>query len=133
MIVRLLSLLPDPLKWLDDALAILRHGPGHKLEWVAGSAWHGKQVEGLLNRYGIRTYWRDYGHSKRTKGVHVPRQQAAWADWLLRRAGCPLVSPPLSRSAPGPMPTDWGAPARPVGMAGAITRLLSPLRRRPQR
>lgn len=129
----LFRILPDPLKWIDDALAILRYGPGHKLEWIASSAWHGKQVEGLLNRYGIRTYWRDYGHSKRTKGVHVPRPQAVWADWLLRRAGCPLVSTQLSNVHPGALPTDWGAPARPVGMAGAITRLLSPLRRRPQR
>ena len=44
MIGKLLALLPDPLKWLDDALAILHHGRGHKLEWVASSAWRASRL-----------------------------------------------------------------------------------------
>ena len=123
---RLLAFAPDPLKWIDDVLAITHYGMGHKIEWY--KAWNGAQVETLLNRYGVKVYWRDYGHGKNTKGLHVPKAQAKWADYLLRRAGAPLVGPALSNVAPGPMPTEWGVMARPVGIAGAIVRGWMPRR-----
>lgn len=110
----------DPLKWTDDAVAILRNGWGRKIEWYKASGWTGAKVEGILRRYGISVYARDYGHGKMTKGLRVRRQQAAWADYVLRKAGCPLASPPLSNAQPGDLPKEWGVPARPIGVAGRI-------------
>ena len=123
---RLLAFLPDPLKWIDDAFAIMHYGMGHKIEWY--KAWNGAQVETLLNCYGVAVYWRDYGHGKDTKGLHVPKAQAVWADYILRRAGAPMVGPALSKVNPGPMPAEWGVMARPVGVAGAIVRGWMPQR-----
>ena len=115
----------DPLKWIDDALALLTNGPGHKLERDQSSGWAGGRVERILREYGVRVYRRDYGHGRDTLGCHVRKRQAAWADYLLRRAGCPLLSRPLSGTGakPGPMPRAWGVPARPVGLAGWIVEL----------
>ena len=112
----------DIIKWLDDLVALLANGRGHKLEWCKSSGWSGSRVERVLRRYGIRVYCRDYGHGRDTLGCRVRSQQAAWADYLLRRAGCPLLSRPLSGTGakPGPMPRAWGVPARPVGLAGRI-------------
>lgn len=128
VIGKLAAVLPDPLKWIDDAFAILRHGTGHKIEWYKTSGWNGAAVETMLNRYGIACYWRDYGHGKDRLGVHVPKQQAVWADYLLRRAGAPLAGPALSKVDPGPMPAEWGVMARPVGLAGAVVRGWMPRR-----
>ena len=126
---KLLSYIPDPLKWLDDALAVMRYGTGHKLTWYKAGGWNGAHVETMLNRYGILCYWRDYGHGGDTIGVHVPKAQAVWADYLLRKAGAPIEGPALSKAQFGPMPAEWGAPARPVGFAGVILSLVSPQQR----
>lgn len=128
VISKLAACLPDPLKWIDDALAIMHYGMGHKIEWYKVSDWNGCDVETLLNRYGVKVYWRDYGHGKNTKGLHVPKAQAKWADYLLRRAGAPLAGPALSKANLGAMPTEWGVMARPVGLAGAIVRGWMPRR-----
>ena len=113
----------DIIKWLDDLLAVLRNGQGHRLEWYKSSGWTGVNVERVLRRYGIRVYCRDYGHGRDTLACRVRSRQAAWADYLLRTAGCPLASRPLSK--PGRvMPRAWGVPARPVGLAGRIVELL---------
>jgi hypothetical protein len=128
VIGKIAAVLPDPLKWIDDAIAILHYGFGYKVEWYKGGGWNGATVERLLNRYGIRTYWRDYGHGKDRLGVHVPKQQAKWADYVLRRAGAPLAGPALSNTNPGTMPAEWGVPARSVGFAGLVLDILDPLR-----
>jgi hypothetical protein len=136
--VTILDLL-DVTKLIDDLVARSRYGRGHKLEWPHSSVWTGMKVERTLRRYGIRTYCRDYGQFKSTKGLHVPKAQAVWADWVLRRADCPLIGPPLSKVAVGPMPADWGVPARGGGFAGVIIDMLGgstpapPRRKRRQR
>ena len=119
----------DPLKWLDDALCVLRWGPGVKLTWANVSGWPGGAVERILRQYGVRVYWRQYSINGRDYGVHVLPQQAAWAEYVLRKAGCPLTSPLVSehnRSVQpgGAMPKAWGVPARPVGLAGRVVDFL---------
>jgi hypothetical protein len=114
----------DVTKLIDDLISRSRYGRGHKLEWPHSSVWTGMKVERTLRRYGIRTYCRDYGQFKPTKGLHVPKGQAVWADWVLRRADCPLIGPPLSKVVAGPMPADWGVPARGGGFAGVIIDML---------
>lgn len=114
----------DPIKWLDDLLCILRYGPGVKLTWAAVAGWPGGRVEKLLRRYGVRAYRRQYSINGRDYGVHVLPQQAAWADYILRTAGCPLTSAPRSKPG-GVMPREWGVPAKPVGFAGRVVDFLS--------
>lgn len=115
----------DPLKWVDDLLCLLRYGPGVKLTWAAASGWPGGRVEPLLQRYGVRVFRRQYSINGSDYGLHVLPQQAAWADYILRTAGCPLTSAPLSGGKAGrAMPKAWGVPARPVGFAGRVIDFL---------
>ena len=120
----------DPIKWIDDLLALIRWGPGVKLTWANVSRWPGGKVERILRRYGIRVYRRQYSVNGSDYGVHVLRQQAEWAEYLLRRAGCPLTSPLISegnRSVQpgGAMPKAWNVPAKPVGFAGRVIDFLT--------
>lgn len=120
---------PDIIKWIDDARAIRKYGLGHKIKWIVCSGWNGADVERILLRYGIPAYWRDYGIGTDERGLHVPKKQAVWADWLLRRAGCPVVSRQLSNVSDGAMPKAWSEEnpdaAHPgVGFAGWFLRIL---------
>ena len=121
----MLQFFPDPLKWLDDFLAVLRWGPGVKITWAAVSGWPGGRVEKLLRGYGVRVYRRQYSINGSDYGVHVLPQQAQWAEYLLRKAGCPLTSALISEKnrrvqGGGAMPKAWGVPAKPVGLAGRV-------------
>lgn len=109
---------PDVLKGIDDMLAVMHHGRGYKIEWTKCATWRGIDVDRHLNARGIRTYHRDYGEGKNTLGVHVPAAQAAWADYVLRRAGVPLVSPALSNAQGGAPVPAWGTGVQTVGFAG---------------
>ena len=120
----------DPIKWIDDLLCLLRWGPGVKLTWANVSGWPGGRVEKILRRYGVRVYRRQYSVNGSDYGVHVLPQQAVWAEYLLRNAGCPLTSPLISESnrhvrAGGAMPKPWGVPAKPVGFAGRVIDFLT--------
>ena len=115
----------DLIKWIDDFLCLLRWGPGVKLTWVNVSGWPGGRVERILRQYGVRVYRRQYSVNGSDYGLHVLPQQAMWAEYVLRKAGCPLTSPLVNeanrRVQPGgAMPRAWGVPARPVGLAGWI-------------
>lgn len=119
----------DPIKWFDDFLCLLRWGPGVKLTWAAIPGWPGGKVERILRQYGVRAYRRQYSVNGSDYGLHVLPQQAAWAEYLLRRAGCPLTSPLVSQAnhsvqPGGAMPKAWGVPARPVGFAGRVIDFL---------
>jgi hypothetical protein len=124
--------LPDPIKWADDLRSLLAYGRGHKLEWPKDSGMTGVAVERIANRYGIKTYCRDYGHGKETRGFRVPAAQAKWADYLLRKAGVPVTGRALSKGEPGPMPQEWGVPARGIGLAGALLDMWDPIRTKSQ-
>lgn len=119
----------DPVKWLDDFLCLLRYGPGVKLTWTNVGGWPGGRVEQILRQYGIRVYRRQYSFHGSDYGLHVFPQQAAWAEYLLRKAGCPLTSPLISEAnrrvqAGSTMPKAWGVPAKPVGLAGRVLDFL---------
>lgn len=131
----LMKFIPDPLKALDDLLCVLRYGLGAKLTWAQVSGWPGARVESLLRRYGVTVYRRQYAFVEGDDyGVHVPRAQSRWAEYVLRRAGCPLTSPLLHAGnrnvTPGPIGNAWSdanprAAARPAGLAGAVVAFLT--------
>lgn len=132
---RLLGPLLDlNLVTLDSLLAVLRNGLGCKLRWVVASTWTGGRVVKLLQAYGITTYapgspLRDPDH----RSIRVPKQQARWAEYVLLRAGCPLVERPrdpgnknITERPNDPYAPSWGAPARGVGLFGVGSALLLP-------
>jgi len=87
------------------------NAPAIHLKRNAG--WAGIQVERLLASYGVRIFDRSF--TKDVLRFRVAARQHEWADYLLRRAGVPVVTPPPSetnaqvcqRYAPGAMPTPW--------------------------
>ena len=121
---------PDLIRWADDLLCTLRYGRGVKLAWAKAPGWSGARVEMLLRQYGVRVYRRQYAYREGDEyGVHVLPQQAQWAEYVLRKAGCPLTSPLVNeanrRVQPGgAMPRAWGVPAKPVGLAGRVADFL---------
>lgn len=127
----------DPLKNLDDLLAMIRNGRGHKITWSAGTGWRGVEVEGTLLRYGVPVYRRQYTKRKRGQtedgrpiyrdyGVTVRRRQRRWAEYVLLRAGAPITSPLLPENLhvePGDMPMAWGVLPKPADFSGRLFRL----------
>ena len=118
------------LRALDDFICMLRYGRGVRLTWNKSPGWSGGHVETLLRRYGIRVYQRQYAYREGDEyGAHVPAAQGRWAEYVLRKAGCPLTSPLIDESnrhvrAGGAMPRAWGVPAKPVGFGGRIIDFL---------
>jgi hypothetical protein len=69
---------------------------GHNapLVWVQrGVGWSGVAVERLLTQRGIRVYGR--GFAGNALCFRVKRRQARWAEYLMLRAGVPVVSAPV--------------------------------------
>lgn len=129
--------LPDPIKDLDDLIAVLSHGLGRRLIWTYGSTWNGARVEKLLNTYGIRTYARKYAYKDGDFwGLRVQAKQGDWAEYIALGAGVPLIGKDLDRRDHDLPASSWGVPSRPVGMFGWLTRAADPIRadrRRPGR
>lgn len=83
------------------------------IHFKRNAGWAGIQVERLLASYGVRIFDRSF--DEETLRFRVAARQYEWADYLLRRAGVPVVTPPPSetnalvwqRYAPGTMPTPW--------------------------
>lgn len=100
-------------------------------EMSTGSGWSGSDAESLLSSYGIPVYGREISHEE-SIGFYVNHRQAGWADYLLRSAGAPLLSKPLSernaripQGGTGKMPKAWGVPTRPKTFVDWVVRLLS--------
>ncbi|MBN1815343.1 MAG: hypothetical protein JXA14_26160 [Anaerolineae bacterium] len=98
--------------------------PAVRFAFLRGTAWSGWMVEKLLLHYGVRSFGR--GFDGGTLWLHVPRHQANWAEYVMRRHGVPLVSAynPGNAKAPiVPIPS-WGRPLRPRGFLGKVLDLL---------
>jgi hypothetical protein len=57
------------------------------------SSWSGHAIEQLLQRHGVKIW--DRGFLGENLFFRVKRRQAVWAEYLLLRAGVPVVSPPI--------------------------------------
>jgi hypothetical protein len=80
----------DILSPLDAAFGRLQYGQMHRFSFYATSTYNGYRVEKLLRRYGIRIWGRSVDGELRS--FLVKRRQAVWAEYILCRAGVPLVS-----------------------------------------
>lgn len=106
---------------LDTLFGVARHGRMHRFTFMTTSDYPGTyKVEKLLRRYGIRVWGRTM--TKGSRSFLVKRSQAVWAEYVLCRAGVPLLSPLLDpRNAlysdqhpDASMPVPWtekGVPA----------------------
>jgi hypothetical protein len=71
------------------------------------AGWTGVEVERLLAGYGVRIF--DRAFTGDTLCFRVTERQHEWADYLLRRAGVPVVTPPAgeSNAHAGTIPAPW--------------------------
>ena len=116
----------DPLKWIDDMLAMWTQGPSHKIEWYYQTGQAGGQIEKDLRYYGVivfgRSYVKDTGEGK-IYSLHVRKTQAAWAVTLLKTMGVPIRSGDIPSAKPlksGLPARTWKSVAKPVGLGGLI-------------
>lgn len=63
---------------------------GRVLQIKRSAIWSGKEVEDLLKRYHIAIWGRWF--SKLELEFAVPKWQARWAEYIMRRAGVPVTS-----------------------------------------
>lgn len=111
----------DLITPIDTLIGAARHGKLHQFTFVTTSSFPGTyKVEKILRRYGIRIWGRKMAKNQRS--FLVKQSQAIWAEYILCRAGVPLISPLLDprnviypAQHPGAsMPTPWtekGIPA----------------------
>ncbi len=75
-----------------------------RIRFIATPEWRGIDVENLLKKFHIPIGDRNFDVVEDENGrrviLHflVPRRQAVWADYILRRAGVPVVTPALHKS-----------------------------------
>jgi hypothetical protein len=103
----------DIINWLDGITGRALHGPMHRFSFSRKGDFSGVDAEMLLRQYGIRVWGREANDEE--IAILVKRKQAVWAEYILCRAGVPLICPLLDprnaayrqRHAPGAMPTPW--------------------------
>ncbi|MFO7633343.1 MAG: hypothetical protein R6W76_12425 [Caldilinea sp.] len=103
----------DIISPIDTLFGVAHHGKMHRFAFDVNSGFNGYRVEKLLRRYGVRVWGRKVSGSKRS--FLVKRSQAVWAEYILCRAGVPLLNPLLDpRNAHYPdqhpdesMPEPW--------------------------
>lgn len=106
------------------------NGGGVYFEFSRHSDWKGVDAESLLASYGIKVFGR-YVDGEETFGFYVKPKQAVWADYLLRTAGAPVISTPLSdknAAIPregGKLPKAWGVEAKPKTFVDWVVRIMA--------
>lgn len=111
----------DILSPIDELLARTQYGRMHRFTFCPTSEFNAYRVEKLLRRYGVRVWGRKIVDGSMRSFV-VKERQAVWAEYVMCRAGVPLVDELLDpRNAQYPerhpeasMPTPWterGIPA----------------------
>jgi hypothetical protein len=82
------------------------HGPAHTFQLSRASGWSAQDVQGLLQKHGIRTWGLMIPAYGDVIAITVRQAQARWAQYLLQRHGIPIRSGLLpgvsSRSPAGP-------------------------------
>lgn len=112
----------NPIHAVDRWLAMWRLGPGVRFVVPPGTPL--QKALRTLQRYGVRTY--GYTFAGNERAFRVRSEQAAWASYLLQRAGVPILEGPRVNAKPGGvMPSAWSdkdprAAVRSVGFAGII-------------
>jgi len=111
----------DILSPIDEFIARVQFGKMHRFTFQTTSVFNGYAVEKLLRQYGVRVWGRKIVDDS-MRSFLVRQRQAVWAEYVMCRAGVPLVDELLDpRNAQYPdrhpessMPTPWtkkGIPA----------------------
>jgi hypothetical protein len=111
----------DILSPIDELIARAQFGKMHRFTFYMTSGFNGFQVEKLLRQYGVRIWGRKIVEDSQRSFI-VRKRQAVWAEYVMCRAGVPLVGELLDpRNAQYPdrhpessLPTPWtekGIPA----------------------
>jgi len=79
----------DVIERVDALVHFLRGQKAWRFAMLRFGGWAGIQAERILKQYGIPIWDRDF--SDDFLFFVVPIQQANWAEYLLLRAGVPLV------------------------------------------
>lgn len=128
----------DPVDWLDRRIGVWFHRPWRRLlaryGWaglasellrtaVGDGSWRfyvpreaefsGWEIEQMLGRYGVHIWGR--GFDAASIYFCVNKEQANWAEYLLKRWGVPVTTAPYNPlndlypqgHPPGSMPTPW--------------------------
>jgi hypothetical protein len=111
----------DILGPIDELVARARFGRMYRFTFCVTSTFNGYKVQKLLRQYGVRIWGRKIVDGSMRSFV-VRERQAVWAEYVMCRAGVPLVGELLDpRNAQYPerhpestMPVPWtekGIPA----------------------
>lgn len=120
----------DIINWIDGLLGKMTYGDTVRFEASIQTGWRGVDIESFLSTYGISVTGREIVNGE-SIAFCINHRQAGWADYLLRMAGVPLLSKPLSeRNAAipregGQLPRAWGVPAKPKTFVDRIVRVLA--------
>ena len=121
---------PDLVNLLDGVFGKWANGGGVYLELARHADWKGVDAESFLASYGIKVFGR-YVEGDSSFGFYVKPKQAEWTDYLLRTAGAPVISAPLSErnaSIPregGKLPKAWGVEAKPKTFVDWVVRAMA--------
>lgn len=104
----------DVLSPIDELVARAQYGNMHRFTFVATAAFTGHKVERLLRHYGVRVWGRKIVDGSLRSFV-VKQRQAVWAEYVMCRAGVPLVGELLDprnaqypdKHPPASMPPPW--------------------------
>lgn len=104
----------NPYNFLDGVWGRINNGPMHRFTFDHRNGNGGIATERMLRKYGIRVWGRELW-KKDERAFLVKKSQAAWAEYLMLRAGVqitsPLVNPKGAKAAnghgPGTMPRRW--------------------------
>lgn len=91
------------LDWLEGLVMAFRyddlsphrialHHPADEDWWEENGVpfWNMRAVMNLLSDYHITYFW--HGYNSEEIWLHVPERQSRWAEYLLIRAGAPVIS-----------------------------------------
>lgn len=76
---------------IDEFIDSITGANAPKVEVSRYSSWSGHAIEQLLYRHGVKIW--DRGFMGENLFFRVKRRQVVWAEYLLLRAGVPVVSP----------------------------------------
>jgi hypothetical protein len=126
----------DLISFFDTMYGTAKHGRMYQIEYFITSGRSGYDVELILRQYGIRVWGRQ--RTDITRSLLVKQSQAAWAEYVLCRAGVPvageLIDPRNARYAENhpdvSMPKPWKEKGvGPISFVDHLVDLLAKLAR----
>ncbi len=115
----------DLITPLWSVIQHIRNGPAYTffIRWDLLDGRSANDVQKLLRQHGVRT-WGLLVHFN-TMMISVPKQQAAWASYLLERENIPVENPITSSAARARRDLSASRPSREAQRISWLDRLLT--------